>query len=339
MVRGAGRTTASPLRAGAFLFAALLLTETSPAAAAGLYRWVDQAGNVHYSDQIPPPEATDGHRELRKDGIEKQVVGPQKSREELLREQEAERLRAEQQRLLEKQQAADRALIETYRTEDDLHLTRDGKLAAVDAATGVTLSNLQRQKRQLAALQGEAAGYEGRAQPIPETLRARIAEAEQAVWASYESIVRREQEKDRIRDAFDQELSRYRALKQLASQIAGKPKEAPAAHVSGLADRANLVPCQDAPSCQALWARAKTFVEQRATTPTQLSGPRLHMSGLPKGDKDLSLTLAWIPNAEGQGGVLLLDIQCSGTPLGQQFCASPATEQVRKDFKPFLQQP
>ncbi len=321
------------------LVAALLLVQMGAAAATGLYRWVDQAGNVHYSDQLPPTEAASGHQELRKDGIEKEVVGPQKSRDEYLREQETERLRLEQQRLIEKQQAADRVLIETYRTEDDLILTRDGKLAAVDAATNVTLSNLQRQKRQLTDLQSEAAGHERRGQPIPEELRARIGETEKAITGSYESIVRREQEKDRIREGFERELSRFRALKQLALQIIAKPKEAPPVRPQGFADLDNLVLCETLDACQALWVRAKTFVEQRATTPLQLFGPRIHMTSLPKSDRDLSLTLSWIPNPNDQGGVLFLDLQCSRTPLGKQFCASPAVEQVRKAFKPFLSQP
>ncbi|HYP67777.1 MAG TPA: glutaredoxin family protein [Thiobacillaceae bacterium] len=35
----------------------LSLLAALPAAAGNLYRWVDSAGRVHYSDQVPPPKA------------------------------------------------------------------------------------------------------------------------------------------------------------------------------------------------------------------------------------------------------------------------------------------
>jgi hypothetical protein len=321
------------------LLASLLLTQVPTTTAGALYRWVDQDGKVYYSDQLPPSEAAQGHQELRPDGIEKRVVSPPKSREEHLREQETERLRSEQQRLIEKQQAEDRLLLEAFRTEDDILLTRDGKLAAVDAATMVTQSNLQRQKRQLTELQSEAAGYERRGQDIPSTLREHIMEIERSIAASYESIVRREQEKDRIRQAFDTDLGRFRALKRLAAAVGAGAKEPPPQRRQTFADLDNVVLCDNPSACQALWARAKEFVGQRATTPLQLFGPNIHMTALPKADQDLSLTLSLIANPDNQGGVLFLDLQCHRTAIGKQFCSSPAVGKILKDFKPFVQQP
>lgn len=322
---------------GGVLFGMALLVRVGAAADSGLYRWVDEAGNVHYSDKLPPSAPAKGHQELRKDGIEKNSVAPPKPPEAYLHEQEAERVRLEQQRLVEQQQAADRILIGAYRTEDDLLLTRDGKLAAVDAVTRVTLSTLQGQKRQLLDLQREAAGQVQRGQPVPEALRRRIAETEQTLIASYESIVRREQEKDRIRADFDQVLSRFRALKGPGTQVPPKASVIPAASPPGFADLDAAIRCTDPSSCQAFWVRAKTYVEQWATTPVQHFGSHIHMTALPRGDQDVSLTLAWIPNLNDQGGVLFLDLQCNGSPLGKQFCTSPEVEKIRKGFKPYLQ--
>ncbi len=46
----------------------LLILLVMPAVAAGVYRWVDAQGNVHYSDQPPPPEANSASQKIIKSG-------------------------------------------------------------------------------------------------------------------------------------------------------------------------------------------------------------------------------------------------------------------------------
>ena len=41
---------------------------------AGLYRWVDAAGKVHFSDKVPAKVAKQGHSELGENGVEKNKV-------------------------------------------------------------------------------------------------------------------------------------------------------------------------------------------------------------------------------------------------------------------------
>ena len=303
-----------------------------------LFRWVDQDGNVHYSDVIPPSQSTQGHDELSKEGITRKTVEPPKSREEYLREKELERLRSEQQKLIEQQQASDRVLLATYRTEDEILLTREGKIASVDAAITVILSNVQRQKRVLTDLQSEAAGHERRGQKIPKNLQGRIDEAEKAIAAAYESIVRREQQKDSVRAEFESNLTRFRDLKQLTAKSVSNKRALSSTPAQAFADLENVVICEGAASCNDLWGRAKTFVAQNATTPLQLFGPNIHMTALPAGDQDISITLSLIPNTEDPGSVIFMDLQCSRSPVGQQFCESPGVAKIRKGFKGFVRQ-
>ena len=302
-----------------------------------LFRWVDEDGNVHYSDVIPPSQSAQGHDELSKEGITRKSVEPPKSPEEYAREKELEHLRAEQQRLIEQQQAADRVLVETYRTEDEILLTRDGKIASVDAAIAVILSNVQRHKRSLTDLQSEAAGYERRGQKIPKSLHDRIGETERGIASAYESIVRREQQKDSIRAEYDGSLSRFRDLKQLTAKNASTKQDDLSTRMQGFADLDNVVICESTSSCTDLWARARAFVEQNATTRLQLFGPNIHMTALPASDQDISITLSLIPNTENPGGVIFMDLQCGRSPLAQQFCKTPDVEKVRKGFKGFVQ--
>ena len=72
-----------------------------------------------------------------------------KTAEEIAQEKELARLRAEQKRLIEEQRAKDRVLLRTFRSSDDILMTRDGKLTAIDTSIQITRSNIKRLKFKL----------------------------------------------------------------------------------------------------------------------------------------------------------------------------------------------
>ena len=52
-------------------------------AAAKLYKWVDEDGNVFYSDQIPPEQSTKRHQILDERGVVRESVRRAKTPEEI----------------------------------------------------------------------------------------------------------------------------------------------------------------------------------------------------------------------------------------------------------------
>jgi len=109
-------------------FSALVAVAALLAAAsadAGMYRWVDGNGRVHYSDTLPPYYQQSGATEMSKQG---NVI--KRTQSEAERRAEAER-KVEQRRIQEEQQQKaqlDRALVETYTTEAEIDLARDRAL-------------------------------------------------------------------------------------------------------------------------------------------------------------------------------------------------------------------
>lgn len=92
---------------------------------AGMYRWVDGNGRVHYSDTLPPYYQQSGATEMSKQG---NVI--KRTQSEAERRAEAER-KVEQRRIQDEQQQKaqlDRALVETYTTEAEIDLARDRAL-------------------------------------------------------------------------------------------------------------------------------------------------------------------------------------------------------------------
>lgn len=310
-----------------------LLLGLGNASAAKLYRWVDQDGNVHFSDQVPPEAIQGAHSQLNKQGMTVERQQAVKSAEEKAREEELERLRKEQQRLAAEQQARDKALLRTFRSEDDIVLTRNGKLAAVDSQIQLTQSNIKRLKRTLANMQANAAKMEKQGRTLSQKYRDDITATQRQIEDSYAAILRREQEKAQIVASYDRDLARFRQLRNLNEDKAPSPRDKPSVFLD------TVVGCEAGAQCDRYWSKARAYVEQHATTPVQVDSERILMTAPPRRNTDLSLTVSRQSPSDGPGERIFLDVQCRDTALGAEFCDSPAVEAVRSGFKPGITTP
>ena len=293
---------------------------------ARLYRWVDAEGNVHFSDHLPPQEAQRAHEELDSSGVRVRVVPRAKTPEEIAKERELARLRAEQQRLIEEQKARDRVLLRTFRSEDDLILARDGKLAAVDVLIKVTQGNIRRYQTRLGDLQRRAADLERAGRTVPRRLLENIAATRRAIEDAYAQIGRREREKDLIRQAFAKDLERFRELKHLtASRQTQERQEG--------ATLSNLVPCGTEKVCERRWARARAFVRERASTPVQMEGENILVTAPPRRDDDIAIAVSRLRDRDSGRISLFLDLRCKDSSIGARLCASPKVAAIRKAFR------
>lgn len=307
---------------------------TGSVAAAKLYRWVDDDGNVHYSDKVPPKAMQREHTRLNERGITVERQEPVKSEAERAREDEVARLRAEQQRLADEQKARDAALLRTFRTEDDIVLTRDGKLAAVDAQIQLGQSNIKRLKRQLAGMQSNAAKMEKQGRKLSPNQQRDIDTTQAQIEDAYAAILRRERDKAQITTAYAADLKRFRELRNLSNDSAAPaPRDRPAVFLD------TLVTCRSKPDCDAAWAKARNYARQHTTTAVQMDSDRILVTAPPRRNDDLSLTVSRVALHDGsEGERIFLDVQCRDTALGQEFCGSDKVETIRAGFKPLLQE-
>jgi hypothetical protein len=309
----------------------LLLIAAAAAGAQQLYRWVDDQGNVHYSDVMPPTEVEKGHIQLSPQGLPVRAVPPAKTPEQIRRERELARLRAEQQRMLEQQRADDRVLLNTFHSVDDLIMTRDGNLSDIDTLIQVKKGNIRRQQNWLTKLRADAADLERKGENVPGALEARITGTEHAIEQALAAIVEREQQKQEIRRRFDRDLKRLRQLKNTPSSDA--PETAAATRPTALD---NLVECSHQRSCEALWQRALSYVERHATLPIESLGKDLAMTQTPQDRDDIALTVSRIWREDG-GASIFLDVQCTSYSPGQQkACETEARKAVLNGFRSAL---
>lgn len=296
------------------------------AAQPNAFRWVDESGVVHYTDQIPPSQVDRGHEKLSDQGVRVEVVPPSQSLEEIQRERELERLRAQQDRLIEQQKSADRVLLRTFRSIDDLLMARDGKLAAIDVVIQVARGNIRRQQEWLRNLRAEAADMERAGKPVPQHVTEGIGKSERYIRDSYATIVDREQQKAAVRQDFDRDLKRFRKLKDIPEE-----RVAPAAEPLKQPLR-NLVTCEDTAQCDKYWARALAYAQSHATTQIQTSGANILITAPAETLDDFSLTLSRVQEKEGQATSIFLDMQCKNPTPTDVSCSNARAMKVLDEF-------
>ena len=105
-----------------------------PANAGKLYKWVDDEGQVRYGDQIPPQFAKQRQDTLNPQGVVVDTKSAAKTPDQLAEERREAEIAAEQERQRMERAQHDHMLLSTFTSEDDMVMTRDGKIAAIEAA-------------------------------------------------------------------------------------------------------------------------------------------------------------------------------------------------------------
>ena len=176
----------------------MLALVAMPVAAQKVYKWVDKDGNVHFGDSVPPEYAD----QVFKSDDEKASASASPSAasvavtEEITRRREA----AEQQQ-------ADRILLQTYLSVEEIEAVRDDRidqLKSQDRLTERYMATLQRRLAELEAkpvAEGEEADH-----------AAEIADTKDQIRVYQEELVRSRTEQDQIREKFAQDISRFKEL-------------------------------------------------------------------------------------------------------------------------------
>ncbi len=181
---------------------------------AGIKCWTNADGVRECGNVVPPEYAQQGHEELSKQGLTVKRTARAKTPEELEAEREAERQQAERERVEQEQLARDQVLLDTFTTEDDLILARDGKLASIDSRIGHTEQIARQLERELSELEAEAALMERSGKAVPDSVLAEIEATRRQIEENMLFIDERSREKEEIRSKFDADLARYRELKE-----------------------------------------------------------------------------------------------------------------------------
>lgn len=303
---------------------------TDNADAVKLYRWVDDGGDVHYSDRVPPEHARRERARLNQHGIYVERTDAAKTNKDILQEQELARLREARNQILQEQQARDSALLTTFSSEEDILFARDGKLTTIESHLTVAKSTIARLTERLAEMQTEAAARERKGQRTSSAFLSEIETTRRQMEDKYRVITQREAEKQIVLEKFDRDLRRFRELKGLDEKNAPKPTDETSSVQMAALD--TLIECPGRSECQMYWKNALDYAQRYATTPTQVVSERIMVTSTPVLDKDLALSVSRI-RSDADNEQIFLDVQCRDSALGQEFCNSDSVIQIRKGFR------
>jgi hypothetical protein len=306
--------------------AALGLASTT-ALAQTLYRWVDDQGAVHYTDQVPPSHADKARTRLSEHGIAVETQAATPTGEELERAKELERQRVEEEQRRAERQTEDERLLKLYRTVEELELARDGRLAAVEAVIQAKRDGVRNESRNLVELYKEMRTLQNADKTVSIELMGKIEASTTRIRASYAEIVDNEYRKQSIQDEFAQTIERFRQLRRLPPPT--ESHEAIKPPVNG----STLVICQDKAPCHDYWERAVDYVRVHADPEGEILEPGLLMAFQRDERENRTLTISWTQKAADQPVQIYLDVQCKNRLTASLVCIDPRVPKVRAGFR------
>lgn len=192
----------------AMVLAALV---TAPLVArAQLYICTLRSGRTLTGD-MPPRECQDVPiRELNPDGSVRRVIEPPLTPEEKRKREQEEKERHERERLAQEQHRRDRALLETYASEDEIESSRDRTLAERQRLIDRANQQLKEFKVDRKRLDDESEFYVKR--QLPDKLKAAIQANTALQEQQRHAIEDIRADMQRINERYDAQLRRFREL-------------------------------------------------------------------------------------------------------------------------------
>jgi hypothetical protein len=306
------------------------LMTSQAVARAKINKIIGPDGKPVYAEIINPEHKDDSVEILNKRGVRVGYIERKKTPYELEHEKRLARLKADEDKIIAKQKVYDLALLNTYRTKNDLMIAIKKKFEAFETQNQVIEGNLTRLKQGLDAQQKEAAALERDGQKVPEKLLKDINSTQRQIQDIQKAILAQKEKQDLTRKADEADIARFLFLTQ-SHEI--KPQ----ARIASVkeANELGLFYCENDVNCNKAWEIGHEFVNFYSTTPKDVFNQVLIMNRPPATDTDISLSLSKIPLNE-QDSQLFLDIHCRESSAGKELCASQKIKDIRASFSPFV---
>jgi len=186
-------------------------------AQAGLYRWVDESGKVHFSDKVPAAASKKSHAKLNKSGDIANQIDPEQKQKELDRKEaaklEKERL-AEIRRIKAKAQAKiqkrDDNLLSTYENEDELIRYYEGKIKMVEGNNKILEAHNNLLDKKVAKLEAKASTTEHEA--TLKTIAKKMVNINQTIEQYKQALTENHKQIVTLTENYQNDLARFKEL-------------------------------------------------------------------------------------------------------------------------------
>ena len=186
--------------------------------AGSMYKWIDENGQIRYSDRLPPTQVKKKHHQLNSQGMVLTTREAAKSEAELAADAAAklklEEEEAIQAKLDEEQNKKDQVLLLTFSNEKELGMARDDRVEVLDSVIHLISKSITVTQQTLDELQTRAdENYLSRGKEVPGGLAQKIEHFSRKKESRRAQLDSKMLEKEKINEQYEIDLARYRLLK------------------------------------------------------------------------------------------------------------------------------
>lgn len=179
---------------------------------ATMYKWVDDKGEVHYGDTLPPQAVNGSTSELNKGGLVVKTKPAALTPEQRKAQGDAEKAKQEAEDKEKEQARHDKALLDSYTSEADIIMARDRNLQATQVLIDSTQVRIKSVQERLTGLRKQAGIFSAQKKPVPDDIAADIKSSESEIKHLQDNIQKHKEDMVAIKARFDADKTRYREL-------------------------------------------------------------------------------------------------------------------------------
>ncbi len=175
--------------------------------------WTNNEGVKECGDKVPPEYSQKGHQEISTQGVVVDEQERAKTEEELEEQRKLDAIKAEQERMVAEKEKQDQILLRTFSGVDEIELTRDGKIAAIESS--IILANNRNEKLQgdMDVLLGKAAEAESSGKTPSEHLIKDMESKERQISNNKKFIEGKRADQETLEQEYAKNIERFKKLK------------------------------------------------------------------------------------------------------------------------------
>lgn len=179
---------------------------------AALYKWTDERGRVHYTDQLPAEAMNRERVELNRQGMpvkKAQASRPMVQRLAKTEDEEQRQRQAERERVIA--QRRDRALVESYSNEGEIDLAKTRAMATIDGQVQSAEAFIAQMAKRREELEAKKGTYAPR--PVPGSIAREIETIDAEIAHQNEFVASKRKEAATVGARYDADKLRFRELR------------------------------------------------------------------------------------------------------------------------------
>ncbi len=209
-----------PVRFTSRILCAVLLSASFAVLAQGVkqsesyrYRWLDNHGQIHFSDSLTADAIKNGYDVLNNNGLVIRHVQRQLTPQERKLADARKAREAAARATAEREHAEDMQMLEAYPNERVFRDAQQASIDEIDQTLHTTKINLHAQEQNLADLLAHAAQIRQSGKPVPSFLSKRIDTQRAAVKQQRATLVQQQQAREAAVKRVAERIARYRKLR------------------------------------------------------------------------------------------------------------------------------